>query len=72
MNAQTAAKPTAVPQTPSLPEAKPESLGLSAARLQRIVEQDARVRVCRTIEVIDQVGVVSEPLPTNAYLRQAG
>jgi CubicO group peptidase (beta-lactamase class C family) len=36
MTAQTAAKPTAVPQTPPLPQAKPESLGLSPARLQRM------------------------------------
>ncbi|MDO9062501.1 MAG: serine hydrolase domain-containing protein, partial [Bradyrhizobium sp.] len=36
MTAQTAAKPTAIPQTPSLPRAKPESLGLSPVRLQRM------------------------------------
>jgi CubicO group peptidase (beta-lactamase class C family) len=36
MTAQTAAKPSADPQTPSLPHAKPESLGLSPARLQRM------------------------------------
>jgi CubicO group peptidase (beta-lactamase class C family) len=36
MNAQTAAKPAAAPQTPSLPHAKPESIGLSPARLQRM------------------------------------
>lgn len=36
MNAQTAARPTSAPQTPSLPHAKPETLGLSAARLQRM------------------------------------
>jgi len=36
MSAQTAAKPAAIPQTPSLPQAKPESLGLSPARLQRM------------------------------------
>jgi CubicO group peptidase (beta-lactamase class C family) len=34
MTAQTAAKATAAPQTPPLPRAKPESLGLSASRLQ--------------------------------------
>src|SRR5947209_13461705 len=34
MNAQTAAKPAAHPQTPSLPHAKPEQIGLSTARLQ--------------------------------------
>jgi CubicO group peptidase (beta-lactamase class C family) len=34
MTAQTAARTAAVPQTPPLPQAKPESLGLSAARLQ--------------------------------------
>jgi CubicO group peptidase (beta-lactamase class C family) len=33
--AQTAARPTTSPQTPPLPEAKPDSLGLSALRLQR-------------------------------------
>src|SRR4051812_39131427 len=36
MNAQTAAKHTAHPQTPSLPHAKPEQIGLSATRLQRM------------------------------------
>src|SRR6267378_5784065 len=36
MNAQTAARHTTAPQTPSLPHAKPESLGLSPARLQRM------------------------------------
>ena len=36
MTAQTATKPAAVPQTPPLPRAKPESLGLSPARLQRM------------------------------------
>jgi CubicO group peptidase (beta-lactamase class C family) len=34
MTTQTAAKHAAAPQTPSLPHAKPESLGLSPARLQ--------------------------------------
>ena len=36
MNAQSAAKRTAAPQTPSLPFAKPQSLGLSSTRLQRM------------------------------------
>jgi CubicO group peptidase (beta-lactamase class C family) len=36
MTAQTAAKPATALQTPSLPHAKPESLGLSSARLQRM------------------------------------
>ena len=36
MNAQTAARQTSAPQTPSLPHAKPETLGLSAAGLQRM------------------------------------
>jgi CubicO group peptidase (beta-lactamase class C family) len=36
MTAQTAAKPLAVPRTPPLPQAKPESLGLSSVRLQRM------------------------------------
>jgi CubicO group peptidase (beta-lactamase class C family) len=36
MNAQTAARPISAPQTPSLPHAKPEAIGLSAARLQRM------------------------------------
>jgi CubicO group peptidase (beta-lactamase class C family) len=36
MNAQTAAKHAASPQTPSLPHAKPESIGLSPVRLQRM------------------------------------
>jgi CubicO group peptidase (beta-lactamase class C family) len=36
MTAQTAAKHAAAPQTPPLPEAKPETLGLSPTRLQRM------------------------------------
>jgi CubicO group peptidase (beta-lactamase class C family) len=36
MTAQTAAKPLAAPRTPPLPQAKPEALGLSSARLQRM------------------------------------
>jgi CubicO group peptidase (beta-lactamase class C family) len=36
MNAQVAAKQATVPQTPPLPEAKPESLGLSPTRLTRM------------------------------------
>src|SRR3954452_16948765 len=36
MNAQTAARSTSAPQTPSLPHAKPEAIGLSGARLQRM------------------------------------
>ena len=36
MNAQTAAKHATGPQTPSLPQAKPESIGLSPVRLQRM------------------------------------
>ena len=36
MNAQTAAKHAPAPQTPSLPHAKPESLGFSPVRLQRM------------------------------------
>jgi CubicO group peptidase (beta-lactamase class C family) len=36
MTAQTAARRAASPQTPPLPEAKPESLGLSPSRLQRM------------------------------------
>ena len=36
MNAQTAARPTSAPQTPSLPDAKPETIGLSSTRLQRM------------------------------------
>jgi CubicO group peptidase (beta-lactamase class C family) len=36
MTAQTAAKPALAPQTPPLPQAKPESLGLSSIRLQRM------------------------------------
>jgi CubicO group peptidase (beta-lactamase class C family) len=35
MTAQTAARHPTVPQTPSLPDAKPETLGLSPVRLQR-------------------------------------
>jgi CubicO group peptidase (beta-lactamase class C family) len=36
MNAQTAAQQAISPQTPPLPHAKPETLGLSRARLQRV------------------------------------
>ena len=36
MNPQAAARPTSAPQTPSLPHARPEQLGLSAVRLQRM------------------------------------
>ena len=36
MNAQPAAKRTVTPQTPALPDAKPELLGLSPIRLQRM------------------------------------
>jgi CubicO group peptidase (beta-lactamase class C family) len=36
MNAQTAAKHATTPQTPPLPQAKPEALGLSPLRLQRM------------------------------------
>jgi CubicO group peptidase (beta-lactamase class C family) len=36
MNAQTAAQHSPAPQTPPLPQAKPESLGLSSLRLQRM------------------------------------
>jgi CubicO group peptidase (beta-lactamase class C family) len=36
MTAQTAAKPLAAPRTPPLPQVKPESLGLSPIRLQRV------------------------------------
>jgi CubicO group peptidase (beta-lactamase class C family) len=36
MTAQPAAKPLAAPQTPPLPHTKPESLGLSSIRLQRM------------------------------------
>ena len=36
MNAQTAAQHSPAPQTPPLPQAKPESIGLSPVRLQRM------------------------------------
>jgi CubicO group peptidase (beta-lactamase class C family) len=36
MNAQTAAKHAASPRTPSLPHAKPEAIGLSPSRLQKL------------------------------------
>jgi CubicO group peptidase (beta-lactamase class C family) len=36
MNAQPAARQTSAPQTPSLPHVKPETIGLSATRLQRM------------------------------------
>ena len=36
MNAQAAAKPTISPQTPPLPQVRPDQIGLSPARLQRM------------------------------------
>src|SRR4029078_2984821 len=36
MNAQTAARQTAPPQTPSLHDAQPDTIGLSTVRLQRM------------------------------------
>jgi CubicO group peptidase (beta-lactamase class C family) len=36
MNAQTAAKHASAPQTPPLPQARPESIGLSPSRLQKL------------------------------------
>ena len=42
MTAQTAAKPLAAPKTPPLPQAKPESLGLSSIRLQRMSDAFSR------------------------------
>src|SRR6476619_4966376 len=36
MHAQTAARQTTAPQTPSRPDAKPEAIGLSSVRLQRM------------------------------------
>jgi CubicO group peptidase (beta-lactamase class C family) len=36
MNAQAAALKTSAPQTPSLPQAKPEAIGLSGVRLQKL------------------------------------
>ena len=36
MSAQSATRPALSPQTPPLPQAKPESLGLSSSRLQRM------------------------------------
>jgi CubicO group peptidase (beta-lactamase class C family) len=42
MNAQTAAKQTSAPQTPALPHAKPEQLGLSSVRLQRMSDSFKR------------------------------
>ena len=36
MNAQTAAKQASTPQTPPLPDAKPEAIGLSSSRLQKL------------------------------------
>jgi CubicO group peptidase (beta-lactamase class C family) len=36
MTVQSAARQTAIPQTPPLPQAKPEALGLSSVRLQRM------------------------------------
>jgi CubicO group peptidase (beta-lactamase class C family) len=36
MNAQTATRPAAAPQTPALPQAEPGSIGLSPSRLQKL------------------------------------
>jgi hypothetical protein len=36
MNAQTAAKHATSPQTPPLPQAKPDTIGLSSSRLQKL------------------------------------
>src|SRR2546423_431293 len=38
MNAQAAARHSTAPQTPPLPQTKPESLGLSSVRLQRMLD----------------------------------
>ena len=40
MTAQTAARQPTSPQTPPLPDAKPQKLGLSAQRLQRMAFRD--------------------------------
>jgi CubicO group peptidase (beta-lactamase class C family) len=42
MNAQVAARPTTAPQTPPLPEARPQALGLSPSRLQRMSDALSR------------------------------
>jgi CubicO group peptidase (beta-lactamase class C family) len=42
MNAQAAARQTSAPQTPPLPHAKPESIGLSTARLQLLSDSFKR------------------------------
>ena len=39
MNAQTAAKHATSPQTPPLPQAKPEAIGLSPSRLQKFLNE---------------------------------
>ena len=49
MTAQTAAKHATAPQTPPLPQAKPESLGLSSVRLQRMSDAFKREIDKRTV-----------------------
>src|SRR5437899_7516985 len=49
MNAQTAARQTSAPQTPSLPDAKPETIGLSSVRLQRMSDAFKREIDKRTL-----------------------
>ena len=57
MTGQTAAQPAATPQTPPLPEARAETLGLSRPRLQRMSDAfqreigraSCRERVCSVV-----------------------
>ena len=56
MNAQPAPKQTSAPQTPSLPQAKPESLGLSSFRLQRMSDAFKR-EIDKVNEVVKNAGI---------------
>jgi CubicO group peptidase (beta-lactamase class C family) len=85
MTAQTAARRAAVPQTPPLPQAKPETLGLSTARLQRLSDAfkreidkgtlpGATVMVARRgqvgwFEALGKQGPAAAPMALNTIFR---
>jgi CubicO group peptidase (beta-lactamase class C family) len=56
MTAQTAAKHATAPQTPPLPHAKPEALGLSATRLQREIDRGTMPGVTVMVARRGQIG----------------
>ena len=61
MNAQTAARHAAAPQTPSLPDAKPESLGSFPVRLQRMSDAFKREVDKGTLPGVDRDGGAARP-----------